>query len=220
MCVYLKERCGDLLKNSGEEVPEYLEAGLDYFMKVSKASTLGDMCEAVLGAGDAALALQSYLSGDIPSYKRVWKDVVGSGCASTDRVIPWMENWLYEFRDRGCHCDECREKGVDGIIWHKQPKSKRQKKNIISSNSSCSNQGPACTTDDLKDLSKEDNSDLQKTGNSGDNGRSDANVSNITEERTDDNRSADGVNRGTSSQQPTAKSQDLRLRSFYNMPVR
>ena len=54
------------------DVPPWLINGRDRFMTFDRKDTCGDAVEAVLAAGDAALALEEYLDGRKESWKRVY----------------------------------------------------------------------------------------------------------------------------------------------------
>ena len=66
--------------------------------------------EAALGAADANLALEEYLTGRSEDWKRSWADIEGAGRAEGDYVTECIEVWLTRFLD----CGGCGKPDGDG----------------------------------------------------------------------------------------------------------
>ena len=128
---------------------------------------------------------------------------MGSGCAKGDRVIPWMENWLYEFGGLGCWCDDCKRRGYQGIIWHKDESPLRGGNRPGSSTDPSPE--PGFVNASVAGYLNANTTDLSTNGNRGGNGRSSsAKGSKSSTDPTDNKRSSDGLSSGGSNQQSIA----------------
>ena len=52
--------------------------------------------EAALGAAEQMLALQDYREGKSKHWKRVWREMVGAGCADGDIVTKWINDFMMD----------------------------------------------------------------------------------------------------------------------------
>ena len=100
-------------------VPDKLANGKQRFFNMSNDERVSDHVEAALGAADANLALEEYLTGRSETWKRSWADIKGGGCVEGDKVTPYIVKWLEEFRSKGgCkrECKTCHPQGYNPDI--------------------------------------------------------------------------------------------------------
>ena len=87
-------------------------------------STLAGIVRAALGAADANLALEEYLTGKSEDWKRSWADIQGARGAKGDYVTKYMQERLQMIIDcRGCARPDCHDwyPPVDNPKGHDTP---------------------------------------------------------------------------------------------------
>jgi len=95
-------------------VPSIIKGGVLKISTMENASNLAHLVQSALGAADASMAFEMYMLGDSDDWKRSVKEIVGAGCTNTDRVTPWIGEWVSNFMsDGGCQeecsiCQQCR----------------------------------------------------------------------------------------------------------------
>ena len=100
--------------NQHGSIPAHLKDGMQYFLTMVNESTLAGIVRAALGAADANLALEEYLTGRSEDWKGYWADIKGAGRAEGDYVTEYIEDWLTAFPDcDGCHPPFYNPKGHD-----------------------------------------------------------------------------------------------------------
>ena len=109
LCGHLKTVYEETVANDRDfTLPSDLIPGKDRFMGTSNATSLGDFVEAALGAADAAQCVLEYMRGELPHWKRSYSEIMGAGRGEGDRVTPWIDKWLLDWRlNGGCGCPQC-----------------------------------------------------------------------------------------------------------------
>ena len=112
LCTHLKTMYLDWCKdNPLWNLPTYLRNGRDAFMPLENEQGLAWIVGAALSAADQMLALQDFWEDRSDHWKRRWNDQIGGGHARDDPVTPWIDGWLYQYREEGCHCTVCLSAG-------------------------------------------------------------------------------------------------------------